>query len=136
MPKIFLPIVLLILLSIIFVPFLGKAAGNPTQGQPFVPCGNTGQAACTICDFFKMLITIYNFIVWDIATPLATIALIIGGIFMMISAGNPGLFGTGRTILLAAIIGLALVFGSYIIIDFILHTIGYSGSWASLNLSC
>jgi hypothetical protein len=131
--KIFLSIVLLCLLSIIFVPFLAKAAGNPTEGQPLVPCNGSD---CTICSFFQMLTTIYNFIVWDLATPLAVIALIVGGIFILISAGNPNLMGTGKTILYAAIIGLALVFGSYLIIDFILHAIGYTQSWSSLNISC
>ena len=71
-----------------------------------------------------------------IATPLAVIALIVGGIFIMISAGNPNLLGNGKKILYAAIIGLALVWGSWLIIDFILHTIGYDQSWSSIQLYC
>jgi len=136
MKKLFLSASLLLLLTAVFIPVLATAAGNPTAGQAFVPCGNTGQAACTICDFFKMLMIIYNFIVWDIATPLAIIALAVGGILMMISAGNPNLMSKGKTIFWTAVIGLVLVFCSYLIIATILNIIGYTASWASLKINC
>jgi len=117
MNKFYLSIVIFCLLSIIFIPALAKAS--------LVPCDTN----CSINDFFTMLVNIYNFIVWQIATPLATIALIIGGAFMMISAGNPNQFNLGKTIVYSAIIGLVLVFGSWLIINTILTTLGYNGSW-------
>jgi hypothetical protein len=76
-----------------------------------------------------MLGNIYNFIVYDIASPLALLALTIGGVLILISAGNANLLGTGKKIVYAAIIGLALVWGSYLIINFILTSIGYTGNW-------
>ena len=80
-----------------------------------------------------MLGRIYDFIVKDIASPLAIIALTIGGILMMISAGNPNLMATGKKVLYSAIIGLFLVWGSWVIINFILKTLlGYSGDWSSI----
>jgi hypothetical protein len=83
-----------------------------------------------------MLVKIYNFIVQDIATPLAIISLTVGGILMMMSAGNPNLMTLGKKIFYAAIIGLALVFGSWVIINTIAVTIlGYSfnaGNWWTL----
>ncbi len=123
MKKLFLSIILFCLLSIIFVPFLASAAGNPTAGQPLVPCGNPGEAACTITDFFTMIARVYNFIVWDIATPLAILAFLAGGIIMMVSAGNPGLAGKGRQILTIATIGLVLVFCAWLIVNVILVTL-------------
>ncbi len=124
MKKIFLPIFLFCLLSIIFVPVLANAQ--------LVRCGNPDQNPCGISDFFETLGYIYNFIVWDITTPLAIIALTIGGILMMISAGNPNTFGLGKKIIFAAIIGLVLVFCSWLIINFILTTLGYTGTWSSI----
>ena len=129
--KIFLLIVSSYLLVAIFIPVLANAQA------PFVRCGNPGQNACTICSVFSTLMYIYNFIVLDIATPLAVISISIGGILMMISAGNPNLLGLGKKILYAAIIGLVLVFCSWLIINIILTTIGYNmGSWWNPNLSC
>jgi len=122
MKKIFLSFAFFCFLSIIFIPILANADG-------LVPCGNAGQTACTIKDFFTMAVNIYTFIVLQIASPLAIIAMIVGGIFMMVSAGNPGLMATGKKILYSAIIGLVLVFASWLIIDFILTTIGFTGNW-------
>jgi len=92
---------------------------------------------CTICKFFAMLANIYYFLTAKIATPLAVIALTVGGVMIMMSAGNPNVLSNGKKILWSAIIGLALVFGSWIIINFILTTLGYAlGSWWNPNLSC
>jgi len=121
MKKTFLVIALFSLLSIIFIPIFVSA-----QGQGLVPCNGPD---CTINSFFQMLLNIYNFLTTMIATPLAIIALIVGGIFMMASAGNPSTFGKGKEIITWAIIGLFLVWGSYLIINLILTTIGYGGTW-------
>ena len=95
-----------------------------TETSTFTPCG--------ISDFFTMLGNIYSFIVYMIATPLAIIALTIGGIFILISAGNANLMSKGKQILWAAIIGLFLVWGSWAIINTILCTIlGYC-AWHTL----
>ena len=99
------------------VPFLVSAA--------IVPCGNSGGTPCQLIDFFALLTNIYVFIVWNIATPLAILALMIGGIFLLVSAGNPNLMSLGRKIVWLAIIGLVLVFGSYLIIKTILTTLGF-----------
>ena len=102
--------------------------GDPSA-TGLVPCGISCE--CTITNFFVMLTNIYDFIVWWIAAPLAILALTIGGIFILISAGNPNLQGTGKKIVYAAIIGLVLVFCSWIIIDFILKAVGYAGNWSN-----
>jgi len=115
MKKLFLSIALFFLI----IPVLTNAAG-------LVPCGNPGELQCTILDFFGMLGRIYEFLVKDIATPLAILAMTIGGVMILISAGNPNLLGTGKNILKMAIIGLFLVFCSWLIVDLILGALGYS----------
>ncbi|MCX6721835.1 MAG: hypothetical protein NTY04_01410, partial [Candidatus Staskawiczbacteria bacterium] len=94
-------------------------------GSPTCPCG--------ITDFFTFLNNIYQFIILGIATPLAIIAITIGGIILLLSAGNPNLAGLGKKILYAAIIGLALVFCSWVIINSILTILGYTGTWSTLG---
>ena len=63
----------------------------------------------------------------DIATPLAVVSISIGGIMILISGGNPNLAGTGKKILYSALIGLALVFCSYLIINSILKAVSGGG---------
>lgn len=116
---------LIVLLSLLFAPVTIYAAG-------LVPCGNPGEPACTIGHFFEMLARIYNFIVWNIAAPLAIIGITVGAIFMLISAGNPDLFNRGKEIIKWAVIGLFLVFASWVIINTILTALGYKGAWNAL----
>jgi hypothetical protein len=143
--KIF-PIICLSLILLFLMFGIANAALCDTSCQPtasgqacgLVPCGQTSPDGKTIpcpCQFehiFVLLNKIYNFIVKMIAAPLAVIALIVGGILIMISAGNPELLGKGKKTLYAAIIGLALVFGSWVIINTILSLIGYQGAWSIL----
>jgi len=111
--KIFLAI---ILFSFLILPIATSASIVPANCQ---------SGACGISDFFVMLENIYDFIVKMIAAPLATIALIIGGVMMMVSAGNPSQFQKGKQILIFAIIGLVLAFGSYLIIRTLLNAMNY-----------
>jgi hypothetical protein len=111
MKKIFLFAILFFLIAL---PILVNAQA------PFVRCGNPGQAKCGLQDLFNTIGYIYHFIVWDIATPLAVLFFLIGGIILMVSAGNPGLAGKGKTILWMATIGLVLVFCGYLIVNALL----------------
>jgi len=129
MNKFILAFILLFLIVVVLTPQFSYAEGG------LVPCDGPN---CTLCSFFEMLANIYDFIVKNIATPLAILALTIGGILILISAGNPNLLSLGKGILYSAIIGLVLVWGSFLIINFTLHAIGYNNadSWSSLNLNC
>jgi hypothetical protein len=104
---------------------------------PFVRCGNSGQKCCSICDLFATLGYIYNFLVLSIATPLAILGVLIGAVLIMVSAGNPQMLGLGKKIFYGAIIGMVLVFCSWLIINTLLSAIGFNmGTWWNPSLSC
>jgi hypothetical protein len=114
----------LIILSFFSAPILTHAkACTGESANGLVPCGQDASCPCEISDFFTMIGRIYNFIVKMVATPLAILALTVGGIVLLISAGSPGLAGLGRKILYTTVIGMFLVYGSWIIIDLIVYTL-------------
>jgi hypothetical protein len=130
MKKIFLIIsFVLIFLFLVIEPVSALCVEYPWG---LVPCGRYTDAKgnltcpCEIGHFFLMLVNIYQWVVWWLATPLAVLMLTIGGIMILISAGNPNLVGLGKKILWVSIIGLVLVFCSWLIIDFIMSTLGYA----------
>ena len=88
----------------------------PDCGYPNPPCDWN--------DFENILQGVLRFIVQDIATPLAVLALVAGAIILLTSAGNPNRAGLGKKILYGAIIGLLLAWCTDIIINFILKAIG------------
>jgi hypothetical protein len=123
MNKVFLSIIALFFLSILlFAPFLTKTV----SAAGLVTCDGTIADKCDETKVMSMLTGILQFIINDIAIPLATVAIIIGAIILTTSGGNPGMAGTGRKILIAAIIGLLLALCSKLIINFILNAIGAS----------
>ena len=130
MKKIFWVFFTVLLLPLI-LPALAQASqcGGATG---LVPCGINATCPCEIQDFFVMLNRIFIFAIKWIVTPLAVLMLTIGGLLILISAGNPNLAGLGKKTLYAAIIGLVLAFGSWLIISFILNAIGYTGNWSQL----
>ena len=116
MNKKVLPIVLFCLLSMVLIPVLAHA----TQ---LVNCGNDGPTGCKLSDLTNVGKAIYKLIL-EVAIPIAVAAVTIGGVLMMISAGDPGRFGLGKKIFWSAIIGLVLVLAAEALINFFLSAIG------------
>ncbi len=92
-----------------------------------VPCGGPGQSDCTICSLFTGIHNIVNFLTFDIATPLAVVILIYGGVMLLTSRGSEEKLKKGKTALGAAVWGLLIVFAAWLIIDTILGNLVKSG---------
>lgn len=101
-------------------PFLAKAADNGSPGGFFsgVGCYNSGM--CGVCDFVKVLSNIFHFLRDDIGFPLAVLMIIYGGILMIFSAGSSKRVESGRKVLMAAIIGFAIVLAASLILNTVL----------------
>lgn len=93
------------------------------QAAGLVPCGGSGEPACGWPEFNKLIENVMNFML-TIAIPLAIVVIIYGGFLLMTSGGSEKRIADGRQAILAAIIGLAIVFGSFIIIKLIGMAIG------------
>ena len=88
-----------------------------------VPCIN----GCTLCDLFVLIKNVVDFLVKDIAVPLAVIIFIYGGIMMLTSAGSEEKIKKGKTALGQAIWGLIIVFAAWLIIDTIIKGFAAGG---------
>ena len=115
------------LLIIFFASFALLSLFSVTHAQGLVPCGTEGVERCELEDIFLLVFNVYNFIVWDIATPLAGLIIVIGGVMFIISAGNPGLASKAKSIVIWSVIAWFLIWGSWLIIDTVLNIIGYTG---------
>lgn len=71
-------------------------------------------------------------IIFGVIGSLALLMFVYGGVMMLISAGNSEKVSKAKGILTAAVIGLVIVFASYLIVDFTLKALGYTNSWSSL----
>lgn len=113
------------LLALIFALYPSTASAQ----TGLVPCTGVknegGEIRCTVCHLYTGVRQIINFILTKLVLPLAVVAILAGGIYLLISAGNPGKIETGKSIIWWAIIGLILAFAAWVIINTILDTVGF-----------
>jgi muramidase (phage lysozyme) len=98
---------------------IGGSAGSETG---LVKCGTSRD--CTICDIFILIRDIFNFALGLLAS-LAVLSVVIGGVYVLTSAGNPGAVSTGYSIITNAVIGLLLVMASFLLFSFLLVGLGF-----------
>ncbi|PIT94513.1 hypothetical protein COT98_03300 [Candidatus Falkowbacteria bacterium CG10_big_fil_rev_8_21_14_0_10_39_9] len=118
-----LAIVFLVVLG--FLPYLASAAGilPPESGGGCDPtqtgrCGNY-----TLNDGVQLMVNVAHFIL-GIVGSLALLMFVIGGFMFLISAGNSKSVDKGKQIVIGAVIGLIIVFCSYMIIQFSMSALG------------
>jgi hypothetical protein len=75
-----------------------------------------------VSSLVELAINVGQFL-FSIIGGLAFVMFIYGGFKMILSFGNAEKFKEGRNILVAAVIGLAIAFGAYMLIDFILDAL-------------
>jgi hypothetical protein len=107
--------------------FIPKATGDSATNCE-APL-NSGLDNATYCgdyrleDFTTLAILASNWIL-GIVGSLSLIMFVYGGIMFLISAGSSDKVGQARKIIVAAVIGLIIVFSSYLIIKFVVEGIG------------
>lgn len=115
-------------------PVSGGAADNSIPGVKgptgIVPCGQTGGQMCTLCDLIKGFNTVIQYIM-KIAIGVALLALAIGGIMYVVSAGDTGAIETAKTTIKNAAIGFVIIFAAYLIVN---TTITYLGANPTLGM--
>lgn len=103
------------------------------QGQGIVPpdhgnCPNNYQGNCgnyTVDDFIVLAVKISDWIL-GIVGSLTLLMFIYGGFMFLISAGSSDKIGEARKIIVAAVVGLLIVLASFLIIKFVLSSMGLS----------
>jgi amino acid transporter len=108
----------LLLTGVFLLPFLVSAAG-------LVPCQGLG---CNYCHLMQLGERIINFMIM-ISLPIAVVAIVAGGIFMIISGGSEAKFKQGKDIVTAAVIGVILALISWLIIGTIFQIIADPGKF-------
>ncbi len=121
---------IVLILSIIVLAWPALSLADPKQLVP--DDGNYEYGTYTLTDFESMAVFIGR-VILGFAGAAALIMFVIGGIQMIIAAGNSENFKKGQQTLTNALIGLAVIFCSYMIINFVLTTVG-AQSWTRTKL--
>ena len=98
--------------------------------DPIVPCIDD----CTLCHLWHLASNIINFLSFNLAIPLATLLFVAAGIIFLISGGNQEKVALARSIFINTVIGLVIIFTSWMLIDTLIKSIatdleGVIGAW-------
>ncbi len=93
-----------------------------------ISCKERGN--CQLSDFTQLIINVAQFIL-GISSSLALLAFVYGGVMFLISSGNNERVTKAKQIIGGAVIGLVIVFASYIIIDFVFKALGIPYDWST-----
>ncbi|MEK7150748.1 MAG: transglycosylase SLT domain-containing protein [Patescibacteria group bacterium] len=111
---------LFVLLSLFATPLAFAASVPPPD---LVPQGCQTGCPCSLCDLYTLGRNIVNFLLYGIAIPVAAIAILYGGVMMLISAGDPKKITDGKSAISSAVIGIAITFFAWVIINALLSTV-------------
>lgn len=116
---------LFIIIILILIPLTAQAG--------LVPCGTSEHPEpCTICHFWLLGSNIINFITFDLALPTATLLLLVAGLVLLTSGDNEERRNLGKQIFRRTVIGLIIVFVSWLLIDSFFKSMAkdeFSGAW-------
>lgn len=110
-----------ITLFFIIIFFIGLAF-NFANAEPVIMLGQSINVD-GVSGFTELMVAAAKWIL-GITGSLALLAFIAGGAMWLISAGNPQMVERGKTTLIGAVIGLVIVFSSWIIIKYVTEGIG------------
>ena len=124
--KILAATALFVVLFIFFTPALAETSGKLGN---IIPCeGND----CGICDIFKLISNIVKCAALTIAAPLAGIIMAYGGFKLITAGGNESERSKGTNAIWAAVWGILITFGAYVIVIAIIGGLAgnsFSKSW-------
>jgi len=106
-----------------------------------VPCGRNCDdpttskcecEPCRLCDFFVMIDIWIKGLFFMVVPPLAVLMIAIGGWMYFLSQGNPEKIAQAKKLFTAVAFGLLIVYGSWLIVNTFLMTIGVA-EWTGLK---
>jgi hypothetical protein len=119
--KTFLTILFFGFLLLFLIPQIPAYAQEPIMEQLPDKCREKGE--CEVNDLVELLVIGANYII-AYSGVLALVAFVYGGVLFLISAGQSDRVQKGKNIILGSLIGLAVVFLSYTIIQYIGNALG------------
>ncbi len=129
----------------LFLPFLQvQAQLTPACGYDLNSDGkyDSQKEGCKLCHFFVLGNNILKFLLvppGGLVLIGAVIMFVVGGFMFLVSAGNPSSLEQGRNILKTTVMGLIIVYGAWLAVDFFFVALGvttWSGpgqGWFTIN---
>ena len=104
-----------------------------------LPCGpGTTKPSCGICDLFVLITNVLNFVMTRIVPVVATLMLIIGGIWFYFSGASPENKRRAQSIVTSSVIGVVIILTAWAVVNTILDKSGIveMDGWKWYDIEC
>ena len=98
--------------------------GTSVASSGIVQCGRPGGHMCTLCDLIAGFNRVIHYVM-EIAIGVALLAMAIGGVLYVVSAGESAMMEMAKSAITNAAIGFVIVFAAFLIVN---TTISYLGA--------
>jgi hypothetical membrane protein len=120
----------------IFLSFLIIAglflAGEVLAG--LVPCGTSEHPEpCTLCHLWQLASNVINFLIFNLAVPATILLFLASGLIFLTSAGSEERIKLAKKIFTNTVIGIFIVFCSWLIIDTLLKSVAKGEFYEAWN---
>lgn len=105
------------------------------KGPNSCPSGYTGNCGDYNVDDFLILAINASRIILGLVGSLTLLMLVYGGFTFLISGGSSETVGQARKIIVAAVVGLLIVFTSFLIIKFVLKSMGVDWNGEKIDIT-
>lgn len=113
--------------------------GGQAWAAGLIPCGEPGNP-CDLCDVFGLGVNILNFFLiptttnngFAIVPTIATLLIAWGGFTFLTAGGNTQSLDKGKRILAAVVIGLVIVYASWLFVNFLFSALGVA-DWVGVS---
>lgn len=125
--------------------FAEDSSGNihTVEYEGIVPCnsnsikidGAPGEVSCQLCHLFVMVDNVLDVIFTVLAPPIFVLLVVAGGAMIVFSTGNESYVSRGKDLIKAAVIGIAIMFAAFMIIEIAISAFGFAEIKGSFNPS-
>jgi len=111
--------IFIIIFATLFIPLPLFAAA------PLVPENCIEGCPCSLCDLYNLARNVMDFLLFSVSVPIGAAVFLYGGVLLMTSGGSEDKLKRGRKTITGAVIGMALAFFAWAIMNVVLSVIGF-----------
>lgn len=116
----------LLIFSFIFI-FSFLLSPDFASAESLIPCDGGPTDGCDFNDLMALVNNVINFLIFDLALPIAAVVIAYAGFLFLTSGDEPGKRTKAKKMLVNIVIGLVLALASWLIVQTILLSLGYDG---------
>ncbi|GBD34143.1 hypothetical protein HRbin34_00463 [bacterium HR34] len=123
--------------------FVKDKSGNTykVEYDGIVPCGKVVNIEgigdkvinCQLCHLFVMIDGGLDLILTVLTPPIFVLVMVIGGAMIVFSAGNESYVSRGKDLIKSAVIGVAIMFAAFIIVEIAITALGFGKIEGAFN---